>query len=243
MTEPYPTYFAVQPHNTRPALDAGFFRLARVLQALLGLAALMQVVLMAVDVYYLRFAARLIDTPEQVTFEEFERFDQVTMLTGLGSIGLLILTAGAFISWLFQAHRSNRMHSDRLRHKSFWAIIGWFVPIMNLFRPYAMIDDTRRGVAPGAWTPTVQKFWWAAWLIGGFGDRVVVALWPTGDEPDLEDFGEKLRVAVQVELGVSAISIAAAILAILVVREITARLTQAPPFSESDRVAPTPPRS
>ena len=228
MTLPYPNHVQSVPTSRRPHLDSGFFRLAGVVQALLGLMVLMQVALVVADWYYLGLADRLIDTPRRVPFEDLERFDTVSMLTTFSYLGLLILTGSAFISWLYKAHRSDRVDPDALEHKSFWAIIGWFVPIMNLFRPTQMISDTRRGADLFSVTPVFQPYWWAAYLLGTFGGRIVGGLWPTGDEPGLRTFGEKLKVAAWVELSFGVVNIVGAVLAILVVREITARLRDAP---------------
>jgi hypothetical protein len=228
VTLPYPSQVQSVPTSTRPPLRSGFFRLARVVQALLGLSVLMQVALIVADWYYLGLADRLIDTPRRVPFEDLDRFDTVSMLTSFSYLGLLILTGSAFISWLYKAHRSDRVDPVALQHKSFWAIIGWFVPVMNLFRPTQMVSDTRRGADQLAVTPAYQPLWWAAFLLGTFGDRIVGGLWPTGDEPGLRTFGEKLEVAARVELGFGVVNIVGAVLAILVVREVTARLRDAP---------------
>jgi hypothetical protein len=228
VTLPNPTQVERVPTSTRPPLRSGFFRLARVVQGLLGLTVLMHLVLVVADWYYLGLADRLIATPRKVPFEDLERYDTVVMLTNLPYLGLLILTGSAFISWLYKAHRSDRLDPVALSHKSFWAIIGWFVPIMSLFRPTQMISDTRRGADPLAVSPAYQPIWWGAFILGAFGDRIVGGLWPTGEEPGLRTFGEKLEVAAWAELGFSLVNIIAAVLAILVVREITALLRDAP---------------
>ncbi|MEO5662655.1 MAG: DUF4328 domain-containing protein [Nocardioides sp.] len=228
MTQPYPLQHQVQQGKARPPLTEGFFRIARVTQGLLVLTALMHVALLAVDWYFLRFAERMIDTPRRVPMEDLERFDTVSMLTGFTQIGLVLLTGSAFISWLYKAHRSDRMNESALEHKSFWAIIGWFVPIMSLFRPNQMINDTRRGADPLAVTPVFQPFWWGACLLGVVGDRVVAGMWPTGDEPGLRTFGEKVKEAAMWEIGFGVVNLVGAVLAILVVREITAALRESP---------------
>lgn len=228
MTQPYPNQIQMPPSSGRPPLNAGFFRIAEVVQVLLGLMVLMQVVLMVADWYYLRLAKRMITTPQRIPFEDLERFDSVSMLTGFSYLGLFVLTASAFISWLFKAHRSDRMDPVALEHKSFWAILGWFVPIMSLFRPYQMITDTRKGADPLSVTPAYQPYWWAAFLIGSSGDRLAARLWPTGDEPGLRAFGEKVRVAASWEIGFGVVNLVGAVLAILIVREITAKLRASP---------------
>ena len=228
MTLPNPTQVQTAPTSTRPPLRSGFFRLARVVQGLLGLMVLMQVAFVVADWYYLGLADRLIDTPRRVPLEDLERFDTVSMLTNLCYLGLLILTGSALISWLYKAHRSDRVDPSALQHKSFWAIIGWFVPIMGLFRPVQMVSETRRGADRFAVTPAYQPLWWGAFLLGTVGDRIVVGLWPTGEEPGLRTFGEKLQDAARVELGFGAVNIVAAVLAILIVREITTLLRDSP---------------
>lgn len=87
-----------------------------------------------------------------------------------------VLTGIAFVSWVWVATANARNAGARVRHAPGWALGGWLVPFLSLWRPKQMIDDLWRASAPG--TPpgvdlrVVQKplavtLWWAAFLIGG----------------------------------------------------------------------------
>ncbi|HXH77082.1 DUF4328 domain-containing protein [Nocardioides sp.] len=234
MTQPYPNQVWIPPVSTRPPLGTDFFRLARVVQGLLVATALMHVAMIIADWYYLDLAQRLIDTPRRVPFEDLQRFDTVTLWTLVVYLTLLLLTGITFICWLFQAHRSDRTDPVALQHESYWAVIGWFIPIMGLFRPYQMVDDVRRGADRFGVTPVAQPYWWAAFLLGAFMEQVSGWLWPAGDEPGLRAFGEKLQSAAWAELSSNVVNIVAAVLAILVVRDLTATLRNAPPGGRVD---------
>lgn len=87
-----------------------------------------------------------------------------------------VLTGIAFVSWVWVATANARNAGARVRYAPGWALGGWLVPFLSLWRPKQMIDDLWRASAPG--TPpgvdlrVVQKpaavtFWWAALLLGG----------------------------------------------------------------------------
>ena len=95
---------------------------------------------------------------------------------------LFLVTAGLFITWLFRAHRSDRMYRAQLQHASGWAIGGWFVPILNLWRPAQMVLDVRRGASDTGWSPTALVLsWWWFLLVAGVLQRVANALAPSAD--------------------------------------------------------------
>src|SRR5690606_33883013 len=53
-----------------------------------------------------------------------------------------------------------------------WAVAAWFVPVLNLWVPAAVVSDVARAADPGSdRLRTSCRIWWAAWLGAGF------ALW------------------------------------------------------------------
>lgn len=231
MIQPNPTRPAAAPvaEPTRPSLGAGFERRARVLQGLLAINALYFTGLVVVDLYFVGMAHRMIATPRRIPMADLERLDRVTFLSVLPLLGLTVLTASLFIAWLFQAHRSDRMDPDLLEHKSFWAIVGWFIPLLNLARPFQMVDDTRLG-AQGSNTsghPGVQALWWGAFVIAGFMDRVVASLWPD-DVRGLRDYGDQLLDAARVECVANTLYVVAALCGGMVVRDVTSAVVRSP---------------
>lgn len=82
-----------------------------------------------------------------------------------------IATYVAVITWLYKAAKNaERINPGRMNNSAKWAIWGWFVPFMNLVRPYHMVKETWEASNRGDTTPTPEglfKTWWALVLIPG----------------------------------------------------------------------------
>ncbi len=170
-------------------------------------------------------------------------------IAGLLWLAAYIGAAVFFIRWFHPAYSNLQALGGELRFKTGWAIGAWFVPILNLWRPKQIANDIWRGSDPSvrsahlhvsktAVTPLLG-FWWGAWIIASFVGNVAGRGWWSsataeeagteavlgGIEPALgsDDAAVELRGTAILDLVFSAVDIAAAILAILVVRLLTAR--------------------
>lgn len=101
--------------------------------------------------------------------------DRAELFLLLARAPLAGLTAIAFIGWVWVATANLRNAGVRVRHAPGWALGGWLVPILNLWRPKQMVDDLWRGSMPGVPPGVDLKYvrkpvgvtaWWAAYLIG-----------------------------------------------------------------------------
>ena len=71
-----------------------------------------------------------------------------------------------FITWLFR-RRTGARDLDRDLHASTspgWAIGGWFVPFLNLWRPLQMVLDVFRGASGSATALLGPVAWWVTLL-------------------------------------------------------------------------------
>jgi hypothetical protein len=95
-------------------------------------------------------------------------------------IVLLGLIAGAacFIPWFHRAYKNlSTWHATRFR--SGWAIGGWFVPFLNLVRPYQIAKELASFSGPSERTPTnALPVWWALVIIGAVGNRFIFSYDP-----------------------------------------------------------------
>jgi hypothetical protein len=89
------------------------------------------------------------------------------------------VTAAMVVTWMYKAYRNLPIlgHST-LDNKPIWAIVCWFVPIMNLFAPYQVVreiwwrsDPEILTANPHRSTPLVVS-WWTVWI-----SNMVLALW------------------------------------------------------------------
>jgi hypothetical protein len=87
--------------------------------------------------------------------------------------------AVAFIAWLHRCRINARAFGcRRFRYSRTWAIIGFFIPILNFFRPYQVVSevwrasDPRALETPTAWIPIpVSRYvlaWWVTLLATAF---------------------------------------------------------------------------
>jgi hypothetical protein len=159
---------------------------------------------------------------EAVTDADATANDNRQLLVGLLQFAGLIAGAIVFIRWLHAAYRNTDVVAPGTRRYGHgWAIGGWFVPILGMWRPKQVVNDVW---AAGGRSPVDAKpggvlgLWWAAFLISNWLANVS-ARSVFGDEtPDQIRNGD-------VTLAISdGIDIVGAILAILVVRMASDRL-------------------
>jgi hypothetical protein len=216
-THPLPGAAAV------PDLPGWWTRFAVVVQvALLGCVAASSFTFW-VDLETLAFVEEVRLRPDAVTLADAERIDLLTLWSSVELLALLV-TGVMFIVWLHTAHRSSRMDRRLLRHKSGWAIGGWFVPILNWWRPFQMVSDVRCGATGdgGARVSFRQGWWWGTWLaLTGVSGAVGALYNRAAEAPAGVQYVDALDAAASWERLACALSVVSAVLAILVVREIT----------------------
>jgi len=167
---------------------------------------------------------------EFVTLEEAEASDDRQAAVAVAQLAVLIVTAILFLVWIYRAYRNlSALGASGLEYSGKWAVGGWFIPIMNFWRPYQVTAEIWKASDPDcnepegeAWQTTsvspLVKFWWALWIIGGMIGGILLRF--AFQEPeDLEAF----RTRGVVFMVADVIDIPAAILAILVVWYITNR--------------------
>lgn len=167
------------------------------------------------------------DDPASADASLGETIDNVGLALILLQVGLLLVAGVLMIIWLYRAHASDRMNAAWLQHGSGWAIGGWFVPILNLWRPYQMVRDVERGATSGRSSSAVVGLWWAGWLGTRVLSLVAGAMAPDQDPASLEDL-RRLADASMVDAAAQGLDAVAAVLAIAMVRTVTRRVLAAP---------------
>jgi hypothetical protein len=147
-------------------------------------------------------------------------FNPVTLLSLFGGVSLVLL-----IIWMWRSsHNAQALGRVGARLSPGWAIAAWFIPFASLVLVYLLYSDLWRSSDPDAaqgdgWralpgAPLVRAFW----ALHVAGSLLVTAAFP------LAVFGATGESATRVVLVTgAALSAAAALLNIVVVRDITAR--------------------
>jgi hypothetical protein len=169
----------------------------------------------------------------EYTIAEGEANDERQIVIGAIQFFALVAAAIFFIRWFKRAYENIQLAGRGGRFSPRWAIWGWFVPILFLWRPKQIANDLWRANSPSLSTPVppLLTLWWAAYLISNYAGQIAGRLaW--GSETV-----EELRRTSATYIFADSIDVIGALLAILVVRAITARqledFAQRPPAPES----------
>lgn len=224
--------------------------LSRLAIAGLVVCALVEVNNIAADLEYMGLITDVIEGDPATGLETAEVQDRVDAASIAVGVSYLVTGLLFFIPWFHRAYANlSRMGVKALRYKPVWAIGSWFIPIFNLFRPKQIANDIWRASAADAhvgderWharaVGALVHWWWALFLLAGLvvgvGANVIAHAddQPVTPEAQLIETLELERTGYTLDVVGSVISIAAAVLAIVVVRRLTA--TQAETIAGLER--------
>ena len=148
---------------------------------------------------------------------------------GIARMAVTACTILSFCCWAWRCHRNLPSLGARGMDYTPAATVGsFFVPLLNLVRPFYAIAETWKASNPhladddragwkGLTNPSLLEWWWATWIMTGCGLAINPPL------PPLSDNYSALSVVTCAYLVLDVFQILCGVLAILVVREITAR--------------------
>ena len=191
-------------------------------QILLGAAAVSGLLNLAALLGRRSLLERITANPLSYNHAEAVRSDGfVTTTAGLDLL-LLIGTGIVFIVWLHRARKNvDAWQPQFQRHSPGWAIGGWFVPIAGMVIPYRVVSDVLLDSdrPHNAWRRTnpLVLTWWLLWI-----GSDVLALITRGSTGTVDALLRRTTLESVNEV----VTIAAAVLAVFVVRQLTAAQTR-----------------
>lgn len=155
-----------------------------------------------------------------VTALELDALATAYVFTSLISIGIFILSVIFVAMWIHRAHAN--LHESGVEMLNFtpgWAVGWYFIPIMNLFKPFQAMRELwteSRGVADSyaSEAPGSLGLWWGAWIAGNILGNVSTRMSMMGD-------GSNLQVGLVLALASSVCTITSAVILRNIIREIT----------------------
>jgi uncharacterized protein DUF4328 len=109
--------------------------------------------------------------------EEGDSNDLRQTIVGLLDLIIYIAAIVFFIMWFRRAYNNLQAAGVRILHAEGWAAGCWFVPILNLFRPYQIMEEIWEqtqnliGNSPLA-SKSIIGFWWGMMVLNGIVDRI-----------------------------------------------------------------------
>ncbi|MFI1398964.1 DUF4328 domain-containing protein [Streptomyces sp. NPDC020681] len=184
----------------------------------------------AIDVFQVVASVHLSSLMDQLRSDGVERLGDAdtelsdVLMDAVGGLEFVafVATVVVFIVW-FHRVRSNAdvLAPDLQRRGRGWAIGGWFIPFGNLYIPRGIAVDVWAASRPDPYAAksqqphTVINFWWAAWLVSQVVDAVA------GSQYEGAETLDGLKAAAVALIVDGFVDIAAAALAIVVVRRLT----------------------
>jgi hypothetical protein len=143
-------------------------------------------------------------------------------------LAVFILTAVLFLFWIYRVYKNLRpLGADRLGYSPGWAVGSFFIPFANLFIPFRIIREIWVNSDPlvrepvETWQrsgpPALLSWWWGFWVAANILTRIASRFSDSAETP------EQLFLYSKLEIMASALTIGAAIFAIMVVRGIDKR--------------------
>ncbi|MER5863689.1 DUF4328 domain-containing protein [Kitasatospora sp. NPDC002040] len=142
-----------------------------------------------------------------------------------GTSGLTVLALVAagvvFACWFVRIRKNAELLAPQAPHSrsAGWVVWGWIVPVVSFWFPFQIARDCWRASAPKGdpWgSELVLRLWWAAWLLSLAAGQAAQQL--VGAEETPEAYATAFGAVAVADL----VDVVAAVLAILVLRRLTA---------------------
>ena len=153
--------------------------------------------------------------------EEANANDMREQIIAIVTIVAFIISTVTFIMWFRRAYFNLHQRINNLSYSEGWAAGSWFVPILNLFRPYQIMKElyerTKSFLQSNGITlnkdlnVTLVGIWWAVWVINNVLGQIVFRSTRSADS--ISDFLNVTTLGIVSDL-------VGVILAILVIRVI-----------------------
>ena len=128
----------------------------------------------------------LMDSGVEISDEELTYNDTRQAVVSIFSSLFIIGSIITFMMWFARAYYNlHRLNVNGLQFSKGWSIGGWFVPFLNLVRPYNIMkeiwNETQNYIfkKDDFWNFSSTKiisWWWAIWLISNFLSNVSAKL-------------------------------------------------------------------
>jgi hypothetical protein len=145
--------------------------------------------------------------------------DSRQQLIGILQLLVVVGTVIAFLGWFHRSHRNlPSLGNSELKYSPGWAVGGFFVPFLNLVRPFQVMREVWHGSDPAGFSrdtapdghkmrnalgaPTLVGLWWMLFLVTSFLGRVIfqMAVNDNATIEELQTFSELLLVADLIDI-------------------------------------------
>ncbi|MBL7950934.1 MAG: DUF4328 domain-containing protein [Flavobacteriales bacterium] len=178
-----------------------------------------EVLMLLVNYRHLALLQR-IQQGERLTERSIDNSDIAMGLASLLYLVAFIFTAITFIKWFRRAFYNLQRRTTGLQHTEEWAAAAWFIPVLNLFKPYRIMHElyarTIKLLGASSASSAHVGWWWTFWVLTGILGQVAFRLDMWAEDP------EELILSTKFAMAEACIGIPAALLALSVVQRYAA---------------------
>lgn len=148
----------------------------------------------------------------EVTEEQALANDARQGIIGISQITLYLITVVVFCMWVYRMSRNaNSIENSSLDTSPGWAVGYFFIPILNLWKPYQALKESYEAFIKYPSSNSVLSLWWFAWIVSNILGRIAFRIIMRA-----ETLEELIRASV-ISIGVDAFDLFLTGMAILVV--------------------------
>lgn len=197
--------------------------------------AVMAIELLSVGSSYLQIVLlEAFQNGEEITDVMINSNDTREQWMGISYLILFAISAFTFILWFRRAYYNLSLRTS-INHGEGWAAGAWFVPIMNIIRPYRIMEElyikttslinskTNNFVESKT---TLLAFWWGLWLLTNFASRILT-------RKSQDDSLEQLLQTTQINIVLSLLMVPLSIITVLVIKNLAAKEEQLATLEQS----------
>jgi hypothetical protein len=140
-------------------------------------------ILMLISSYWQYNILQTLNNGGNVSEETIQLSDSIEGIIGLFYMIGFIISTITFIQWFRRAYFNLHLIVGNLSYSEAWASGSWFVPILNLFRPYRIMKElyvetrlllvrNRINFNQNLYTDNLG-WWWTIWIISNWVGNVV----------------------------------------------------------------------
>lgn len=129
-------------------------------------------------------------------------------------LAAVVFAGFAFLRWFHRAYRNASALGHSAQFTPGWAIGAWFVPFLNLVRPYQIASAMWRHAGAHVGRGSVVGIWWGMWLASGFISKV-------GEGITNSENSDVVFQGFLVLIGSCVATLVAGVMAIKIVRQLT----------------------
>lgn len=157
------------------------------------------------------------------SFEQIEANDLREQIIAILYLVLYVISIITFIQWFRRAYFNLHTRVNHLNHAEGWAAGCWFVPFINLYRPYQIMTELFQETKILLTKKTIRfnqdfstkavGWWWTIWIINNFFGQIVFRYSKGAEEID------ELMISTFLAVIGNLISIILALITIKIIRD------------------------